>query len=287
MALIMKCNETHCQNMAKWSGLCESCYLETYGSEPGDVCEHGNDPNHVPCMKCFNPKPGPVKSPVFVDEFGEKRYRLPALPDGWTWQKITDAIVNAPDIASQWQALAVRLRAELEGQRKQNRELHQGIARKKKAEEARQRRAEDDGPSHDPVEDGPPSFTGVRSRIRSVSKGDRKPDEVAAEITREMIAMIDHVRTWRPETLISLAEDMKTRPEKGEEWLATFAHLPDRGVRLSQLLNVVTQRTVEECAKRLRDESRRLETEEDDDEAACSMERAHSLLLTMTGSSPK
>lgn len=42
-----------CGSPVKWSGLCEECYLEEFGEEPVDMCDHGNDPNHVPCRECF------------------------------------------------------------------------------------------------------------------------------------------------------------------------------------------------------------------------------------------
>ncbi len=42
-----------CASTVRWSGYCEACYLETFGDPPADQCMHGNDPNHVPCYKCF------------------------------------------------------------------------------------------------------------------------------------------------------------------------------------------------------------------------------------------
>lgn len=41
---------------AKWSGYCEGCYLAAFGDPPDDKCDHGNDPNHVPCEGCASPK---------------------------------------------------------------------------------------------------------------------------------------------------------------------------------------------------------------------------------------
>ncbi len=72
-----------------------------------------------------------VESPVINREPYGVGYNLPQLEEDWTWQKLDDAITSAPTVAGQWKAVALRLTAELEGLRKQNRELHQSIAKQK------------------------------------------------------------------------------------------------------------------------------------------------------------
>jgi hypothetical protein len=56
----------------------------------------------------------------------------PELPDGWTWQKLDEAIARAPNETAHWKAVAIRMRAEADGQRAQTRGLHQAIAKLKK-----------------------------------------------------------------------------------------------------------------------------------------------------------
>jgi len=76
----------------------------------------------------FEATPSPL---VTHQPGGEAGYRYPELPSGWTWQKLDEAITTAPTVAEQWRAMATRLLAELEGQRQTNREMHQGIAKRK------------------------------------------------------------------------------------------------------------------------------------------------------------